>query len=225
MIKAAVVLRTSMTVLEILAVSSFLALNFLEILVQWWREEMRLRIVVAITGATGVLYGITLLKQLKKMDVKTHLILSRWARRTIELETSYTPGEVAELADVFYAEDDLAAAISSGSFRHQGMVIAPCSMKTLAGLAHGYAENLIVRAADVTLKEGRPLILVPRETPLNVIHLENMLKMARAGAVILPPMPTFYHRPASVQDIVDQTVGRILDRLGLENDLVKRWTE
>lgn len=225
MIKAAVVLRTSMTVLEILAVSSFLALNFLEILVQWWREEMRLRIVVAITGATGVLYGITLLKQLKKMDVKTHLILSRWARRTIELETSYTPGEVAELADVFYAEDDLAAAISSGSFRHQGMVIAPCSMKTLAGLAHGYAENLIVRAADVTLKEGRPLILVPRETPLNVIHLENMLKLARAGAVILPPMPTFYHRPASVQDIVDQTVGRILDRLGLENDLVKRWTE
>lgn len=186
---------------------------------------MRLRIVVAITGATGVLYGITLLKQLKKMDVKTHLILSRWARRTIELETSYTPGEVAELADVFYAEDDLAAAISGGSFRHQGMVIAPCSMKTLAGLAHGYAENLIVRAADVTLKEGRPLILVPRETPLNVIHLENMLKLVRAGAVILPPMPTFYHRPASVQDIVDQTVGRILDRLGLENDLVKRWTE
>jgi len=182
-----------------------------------------LRLVVAITGATGVLYGITLLEQLKKLGVETHLILSRWARRTIELETSYTPADVAQLSDVCYAEDDLAAAISSGSFRHQGMVIVPCSMKTLAGLAHGYAENLVVRAADVTLKEGRPLILVPRETPLNIIHLENMLKLARAGAVILPPMPAFYQRPESVQDIVNQTVGRILDRLGLENDLVKRW--
>ncbi|MEW6696343.1 MAG: UbiX family flavin prenyltransferase [Bacillota bacterium] len=184
-----------------------------------------MRIVVGITGATGVLYGITLLQELKKLGVETHLILSRWARRTIELETVYTPGDVAKLADVCHAEDDLAAAISSGSFRHQGMVIAPCSMKTLAGLAHGYAENLIVRAADVTLKEGRPLVLVPRETPLNVIHLENMLKLARAGAVILPPMPAFYQRPETIQDIVQQTVGRILDRLGLENDLVKRWTE
>ncbi|GAB6158097.1 UbiX family flavin prenyltransferase [Desulfotomaculum varum] len=182
-----------------------------------------MRLVVGITGATGVIYGITLLEQLKKLDIETHLILSRWARRTIQLETSFTPAEVSRLADFCYDQDDLAAAIASGSFLHQGMAIVPCSMKTLAGLAHGYAENLIVRAADVTLKEGRPLILVPRETPLNVIHLENMLKLARAGAVILPPMPAFYHQPATVQDIVNQTVGRICDRLGLANDLVKRW--
>ncbi|ABO50987.1 3-octaprenyl-4-hydroxybenzoate carboxy-lyase [Desulforamulus reducens MI-1] len=184
-----------------------------------------MRIVVGITGATGAIYGINLLEQLKKMDIETHLILSHWARRTIELETSYSVRQVIDLANIYYPEDHLAAAISSGSFRHQGMIIAPCSMKTLAGLAHGYAENLIVRAADVTLKEGRPLILVPRETPLNAIHLENMLKLAKCGAVILPPMPAFYHRPASIQDIVDQTVGRILDRLGVENNLVKRWTE
>ncbi len=187
-------------------------------------EVMTVRIVVAITGATGVIYGITLLGQLKKMEVETHLILSRWARHTIELETSYTVEQVSALAHVEHAEENLAAAVSSGSFRHHGMVIAPCSMKTLAGLAHGYAENLIVRAGDVTLKEGRPLILVPRETPLNTIHLENMLRLTRAGAVILPPMPAFYQHPATLQDIVDQTVGRILDRLGLENDLVKRWS-
>lgn len=185
---------------------------------------MTVRIVVAITGATGVIYGITLLEQLKKLEVETHLILSRWARHTIELETAYTVEQVSALANVEHAEENLAAAVSSGSFRHHGMVIAPCSMKTLAGLAHGYAENLIVRAGDVTLKEGRPLILVPRETPLNTIHLENMLRLTRAGAVILPPMPAFYQHPATLQDIVDQTVGRILDRLGLENDLVKRWS-
>ncbi len=187
-------------------------------------EVMTVRIVVAITGATGVIYGITLLEQLKKLEVETHLILSRWARHTIELETAYTVEQVSALANVEHAEENLAAAVSSGSFRHHGMVIAPCSMKTLAGLAHGYAENLIVRAGDVTLKEGRPLILVPRETPLNTIHLENMLRLTRAGAVILPPMPAFYQHPATLQDIVDQTVGRILDRLGLENDLVKRWS-
>ena len=187
-------------------------------------EVMTVRIVVAITGATGVIYGITLLEQLKKLEVETHLILSRWSCHTIELETAYTVEQVSALANVKHAEENLAAAVSSGSFRHHGMVIAPCSMKTLAGLAHGYAENLIVRAGDVTLKEGRPLILVPRETPLNTIHLENMLRLTRAGAVILPPMPAFYQHPATLQDIVDQTVGRILDRLGLENDLVKRWS-
>lgn len=183
-----------------------------------------MRIVVALTGATGAIYGITLLHQLNKLGVETHLIMSRWARQTIELETNYSPNQVAELASHLHDEDNLAAAVASGSFKHQGMIIVPCSMKTLAGLAHGYAENLIIRAADVTLKEGRPLILVPRETPLNTIHLENMLKLARAGAVILPPMPAFYHHPSTIQDIVNQTVGRILDRLGLENDLVQRWT-
>lgn len=183
-----------------------------------------MRIVVAITGATGAIYGITLLEQLKKLGVETHLVLSQWARHTIELETSYSQEQVSALVDIHYAEENLAAAISSGSFRHNGMVIAPCSMKTLAGIAHGYAENLIARAADVSLKEGRPLILVPRETPLNTIHLENMLRLSRSGAVILPPMPAFYHRPATIQEIVDQTVGRILDRLGIENDLVKRWS-
>ncbi|MDO7788222.1 UbiX family flavin prenyltransferase [Desulforamulus aquiferis] len=182
-----------------------------------------MRIIVAITGATGAIYGITLLQQLNKLGLETHLIMSSWAKQTIELETTYTPQQVAQLANICHDFDNLAASVASGSFKHQGMVICPCSMKTLAGLAHGYAENLIVRAADVTLKEGRQLILVPRETPLNTIHLENMLKLAHAGAVIQPPMPAFYHHPSTIQDLIIQTVGRILDRLGLENDLVKRW--
>lgn len=182
-----------------------------------------MRLVVAITGATGVIYGVTLLQQLKRMGIEVHLMMSQWARHTIELETALRPDEVTAKADYYYREDDLAAPVASGSFRHQGMIIAPCSMKTLSGLAHGYAENLIVRAADVTLKEGRPLILMPRETPLHTIHLENMLKAAKAGAVIMPPMPSFYDQPRSLEDMVQQTVGRVLDRLGLDNNLVNRW--
>ncbi|MCL6634697.1 MAG: UbiX family flavin prenyltransferase [Peptococcaceae bacterium] len=184
-----------------------------------------LRVVVGISGASGAVYGITILEQLKKYGVETHLIISRWARRTIELETDYTPGQVASLACRCYEADDLAAAVSSGSFAHSGMVVAPCSMKTLASIACGYSDNLIARAADVTLKEGRRLVLLPRETPLSPIHLENMLKLARLGVVIMPPVPAFYHRPQTVADVVRQSAGRALDLLGVENDLFRRWGE
>lgn len=183
----------------------------------------RKRIVVGISGATGVIYGIRLLEQLKKANVETHLILTNWASRNIELETNYLPEDVAKLADYCHKENNLASVLASGSFIHNGMVVAPCSMKTLAALAHGFADNLLVRAADVTLKEGRKLVLMPRETPLNAIHLENMLKLAKLGVTIMPPMPSFYNRPVTLDDLVNQTIGRVLDTLGLENNLTKRW--
>ncbi|WP_003542199.1 UbiX family flavin prenyltransferase [Desulfotomaculum nigrificans] len=183
----------------------------------------RKRIVVGISGATGVIYGIRLLEQLKKDNVETHLILTNWASRNIELETNYLPEDVAKLADYCHKENNLASVLASGSFIHNGMVVAPCSMKTLAALAHGFADNLLVRAADVTLKEGRKLVLMPRETPLNAIHLENMLKLAKLGVTIMPPMPSFYNRPVTLDDLVNQTIGRVLDTLGLENNLTKRW--
>lgn len=182
-----------------------------------------MRIVVGISGASGAIYGITLLKYLQSAHVETHLIMSRWAHRTIELETEYTLEQVAALAHRCYRADDMAAAVSSGSFAHSGMVIAPCSMKTLAAIACGYSDNLIARAADVTIKEGRKLLLLPRETPLSAIHLENMLKLARLGVIIMPPLPALYHRPASVEAVVNQSAGRALDLLGIENDLFQRW--
>ncbi|MBF7082630.1 UbiX family flavin prenyltransferase [Desulfallas sp. Bu1-1] len=182
-----------------------------------------MRVVMAITGATGAVYGITLLRELARAGVETHLVYSKWARRTIELETGYKAGAIDALAARVYNEDDLAAPISSGSFKHEGMVIAPCSMKTLSALAAGYADNLISRAADVTLKEKRRLVLLPRETPLHEIHLENMLRLARAGAVIMPPVPAFYHRPTTITDLVLQTVGRVMDLLNIENNLAPRW--
>lgn len=182
-----------------------------------------MRLVVAMTGATGAIYGIRLLQVLQSLKVETHLILSRWAEKTIEMETKWEVEAVRRLAPVSYREEDLGAAIASGSFIHQGMVIVPCSMKTLAAIAQGLALNLISRAADVTLKEGRKLILVPRETPLNAIHLENMLRLARLGAVILPPMPAFYHHPHTLEDMIDHLVGRILDQLGLGHNLYQPW--
>lgn len=182
-----------------------------------------MRIVVGITGASGAVYGITILEYLKLRQIETHLVISRWANRTIELETGYTPDQVAALADVCYGADDMAAAVSSGSFAHSGMIIAPCSMKTLASIACGCADNLIARAADVTIKEGKKLVLLPRETPLSPIHLENMLKLSRIGVVIMPPVPAFYNRPADVIDIVQQTAGRALDLMGIQNDLFRRW--
>lgn len=188
-------------------------------------EVAPLRLVVGITGASGVIYGISLLEVLKQLGVETHLILSRQAERLIITETPYAPEEVRALATYVYAEDDLYAPVASGSFRHQGMVIAPCTMKTLAGIANGYAANLIQRAADVTIKEGRPLILVPRESPLNAIHLENMLKLARLGVIIAPPVPAFYTQPKTISDLVGFSVGRILDLLGLEHHLFMRWGE
>ncbi|MGB9802834.1 UbiX family flavin prenyltransferase [Desulfofundulus sp.] len=182
-----------------------------------------MRIIVGITGASGAVYGITLLEQLKISGIETHLILSPWAAKTITLETRWTPEQVMARASYSYASSDLAAPVASGSFVHHGMVIAPCSMKTLASIAWGYSDNLITRAADVTIKEKRPLILMTRETPLNAIHLENMLKLARLGVVIMPPVPSFYQHPETIEDLVLQTTGRVLDLLGIENNLVTRW--
>jgi 4-hydroxy-3-polyprenylbenzoate decarboxylase len=183
------------------------------------------RIVVGMTGATGAVLGVEVLRRLQQCpDVQTHLVLSRWARATIQLETELSAGDVSELADVVYSSDDQAAAISSGSFRTDGMVVVPCSMKTLAGIRMGYADGLIARAADVTLKEHRRLVLVPRETPLSVIHLDNMLALARMGVSVVPPMPAFYNHPASVGDIVEHIVTRVLDQFGIESPTAKRWT-
>src|SRR6201998_2380673 len=182
------------------------------------------RIVVGMTGATGAALGIELLRRLQQHpDVETHLVLSRWARATIHLETEFSARDVEELADVVYSWDEQAAAISSGSFRTEGMVIAPCSMKTLAAIRVGYADGLIARAADVTLKEHRRLVLVPRETPLSEIHLDNMLTLARMGARIAPAMPAFYNHPESVGDIVDHIVTRILAQVDIESPSTQRW--
>ena len=182
------------------------------------------RIVVGMTGATGAVLGVELLRQLQKCpDVQTHLVLSRWARATVRLEMELSSRDVEGLADVVYSFDEQTAAISSGSFRVEGMVIAPCSMKTLAAIRMGYADGLIARAADVTLKEHRRLVLVARETPLSEIHLDNMLTLARMGARIVPPMPAFYNHPASVGDVVDHIVARILDQFDIESPTAKRW--
>ena len=184
-----------------------------------------MRLIVGMTGATGAPLGVRLLEVLRDLDdVETHLVMSRWARSTIELETAYSVREVAKLADVVYAPGDQAAAISSGSFLTAGMVIVPCSMKTLAGIRTGYADGLVARAADVCLKERRRLVVVPRETPLSDVHLENMLGLSRMGATILPPVPAFYNHPASVADIVDHLVVRILDQCGISAPGAKRWT-
>lgn len=181
-----------------------------------------MKIVVAITGATGAVYGITLLRELARARMETYLVLSDWAHRTIELETNYQVSDIYDLASHILHEGNLVP-IANGSLRHAGMVIAPCSMKTLTAVANGYADNLVSRVADVTLKEKRRLILLPGETPLHDIHLSNMLKLARSGAVIMPPVPAFYYRPATITDIVQHTVGRVLDLLGIENNLISCW--
>jgi 4-hydroxy-3-polyprenylbenzoate decarboxylase len=184
-----------------------------------------MRLVVGITGATGAPLGVRLLERLQaRDDVETHLVMSRWARSTIELETDYTARKVQDLADVVYGPGDQAAAISSGSYLTDGMVVVPCSVKTLAGIRSGYAEGLIGRAADVCLKERRRLVLVVRETPLNDVHLENMLAMSRMGATIMPPVPAFYNRPASLGDVVDHLVTRILDQFRIPVREADRWT-
>jgi 4-hydroxy-3-polyprenylbenzoate decarboxylase len=182
------------------------------------------RIILAISGATGSIYGIRLLERLREAGVETHLVISRWGLRTLLHETSWTRQRLESLAHVTYPPGDMGAAIASGSFRTDGMIVAPCSAKTLAAIAHGVGENLIHRAADVVLKERRKLVLVVRETPLSEIHLENMLKLARMGAVILPPMPAFYTSPVTLDDVVDQTVSRALDHFGLEIGGTPRWT-
>jgi 4-hydroxy-3-polyprenylbenzoate decarboxylase len=182
------------------------------------------RLIVGMTGATGAVLGVRLLEQLAPMpEVETHLVISRWARSTLELETGRSAREVGALADVVYSPDDQGAPISSGSFRVDGMVIVPCSMKTVAGVRAGYANTLIGRAADVVLKEHRPLVLVPRETPLSEIHLENLLALARMGVRIVPPMPAFYQCPSTVDEIVDHIVTRVLDQFDLPVPEATRW--
>ncbi|WP_371372868.1 UbiX family flavin prenyltransferase [Sporomusa aerivorans] len=180
-------------------------------------------IIVAITGATGAIYGVRLLEFLKRLTIESHLVVSQWAMETLRLETAYSFAELQTLVTHVYNNNELGAAIASGSFKTAGMVIAPCSMKTLAAVSCGFSTNLILRAADVTVKEGRKLILVTRETPLSSIHLENMLRLSRLGVVMMPPMPAFYNKPASIDDLVDQHAGRILDRLGIEHNFIQRW--
>lgn len=183
------------------------------------------KVIVAITGASAVLYGIRFLKELRKLpEVQVTLVMSRSAELNIELETNYLPEQVRALADFCYEDDCLSAPIASGSYRTDAMVIVPCSMKTLSAISHGYSETLIVRAADTILKEGRRLVICPRETPLNVIHLENMLLLARMGVGIIPPMPAFYHRPETIDDLIRHHCMKIMDYLDLPFDSVSRWT-
>lgn len=185
---------------------------------------MSKRLVVAITGASGVIYGIRLLEVLRASEeVETHLVISPAGKATIAQETDWKVSAVEALADVVYDVRDIGAAIASGSFATAGMVIIPCSIKTLSAIAHSYSADLISRAADVTLKEGRPLVLVVRETPLHLGHLRLMTQAAESGAVIFPPVPAWYGRPKTLDDVINGTVGRVLLRLGLENDLYTRW--
>ena len=186
-------------------------------------EKNYLRLVVGISGASGVIYGLRTLEILHSMKIETHVVLSQWGEKNIEIETDKTIEYVRSLATALYGNDSLAAPISSGSFLHSGMIIVPCSMKTLASIANGYDETLISRAAGVTLKESRLLVVVPRETPLSRIHLQNMLKLAEAGAVILPALPGFYHKPTSLQDMVDHLVSKIIDQFNIRNNLSRRW--
>jgi flavin prenyltransferase len=185
---------------------------------------MSLPLVVAITGATGVVYGVEMLRVLKDLGQETHLILSEAAGLNLSIETEYSLEEVKSLATTIYSNKDVGAAVASGSFRTRGMIVAPCTVKTLSAIANSFTYNLIVRAADVTLKERRPLVLMVRETPLHRGHLELMTRAADCGAIILPPMPAFYHKPASIMDLVHQSIGKALDQVGIEHQLFRRWS-
>ncbi len=182
-----------------------------------------MRLVVGISGASGAVYGIRALEALKNAKVETHLVLTNAARETILIETDLSAADVERLATETYRIDDPTARISSGSFRADGMVVIPCSMKTLGGVASGYADNLLLRAAEVTMKERRPLVLVVRETPLSLIDMENMVRVARAGATVLPAMPAFHNRPKTVDDLVNHVVGKVFDVLGVSHGLAPRW--
>ncbi len=182
------------------------------------------RVIVGISGASGAIYGIRLLEVLKATSgIETHLILSRGARVAMRHETSFTPETVEGLADTVHAPENLAASVSSGSFPSEGMIVAPCSMKSLSMIANSINDNLLIRAADVMLKERRKLVLIPRETPLHLGHLRHMTAVTEMGGVILPPVPSFYHNPKTIEDIIDQTVGKALDQLGIEHQLFERW--
>jgi len=185
----------------------------------------RPRLVVGITGASGVVYGIRMLEALLGLPVESHLVMSRSAEMTIAYETDLKAADVKAMADVVYPIGDIGAAISSGSFRTMGMVIAPCTVRTLSEIASGVTSTLLTRAADVTLKERRRLVLLLRETPLHAGHIRSMLQVTEMGAIVAPPVPAFYTRPASIADVVDQTVGRVLDLFGIDSGLPKRWGE
>ncbi len=180
-------------------------------------------VLVAITGASGAIYGVEALRLLKSIGHPAHLILSEVARRTIEIETDYSINEVKSFAEIVHSNKDQAACVSSGSYQTQGMLIAPCSIKTLSGIANSYNDNLIIRAADVTLKERRRLVLMVRETPLHAGHIRLMAQASEAGAIIFPPMPAFYARPSSIEELVRQSVGRALDLLDIKHNEIKRW--
>jgi 4-hydroxy-3-polyprenylbenzoate decarboxylase len=182
-----------------------------------------MRLVIALTGCSGVVYGVRLLEVCRRLGIETDLIVSPAAERILKFELNKALKDLRKLATRIHAHDNLAASLASGSVRTDGMVIIPCSMKTLGAIASGATDNLITRAADVTLKENRPLVLVPRETPLNLIHLENMAKLRRAGATILPTMPAFYHKPTRIEDLVNFIVGKVLDVLKVEHELYRRW--
>ncbi|QNU66255.1 UbiX family flavin prenyltransferase [Ruminiclostridium herbifermentans] len=183
-----------------------------------------MKLIVGITGATGVIYAIRLLEALRRINnVKAYLIMSEWAKKNLEIETVYTYDYIESLADEVFDNGNLGSKVSSGSFITDGMIIVPCSMKSLSSIANGYCESLISRAADVVLKEGKKLVLCPRETPLNAIHLENMLKLSRLGVRIVPPMPAFYNRPETLEDIINHHVMKILDQFGIETYISKRW--
>jgi 4-hydroxy-3-polyprenylbenzoate decarboxylase len=184
----------------------------------------RPRLIVGISGASGVIYGVRLLQALEALPIETHLVMTRTAEVALAHETDFKVEDVRRLADVAFRIDDLAAAISSGSYRTIGMIVAPCSMRSLGEIAHGITSNLLTRAADVVLKERRRLVLVARETPLHAIHLRNMTTLAEMGAIIAPPVPAFYNRPKTLDDVVDHTVGRLLDLFDLDTGKVKRWS-
>jgi flavin prenyltransferase len=181
------------------------------------------KLIVGMTGASGSIFGVRLLQVLAETDVEVHLVVSKWAQQTLEHETTLTLNDLRDLADVYYGPNDMGAAISSGSFMTDGMVIMPCSARSVGAIAHGIGEHLVHRAADVILKERRKMVMVVRETPFNEIHLENMLKLSRMGVTILPPMPAFYNHPQTLDDMVNHIVARVLDQFSIKADFAKRW--
>lgn len=182
-----------------------------------------MRLIVGISGATGAIYGVRIMEELNRLGVESHLVISDVGKKTIELETEYTVKQVEELATEVHNICNLAASISSGSFHTDGMIIAPCAIKSLSAIAHSYNANLLVRAADVIIKERRKLVLVVRETPLHLGHLRLMTMVAETGAVLLPPMPAFYNHPKTLDDMINQTVGKVLDQFHIEHNLFNRW--
>jgi flavin prenyltransferase len=188
------------------------------------REPGPRRLIVGITGATGVVYGVRTLELLREAGVESHVIVSSWALRTLQHETTYSVDDLKRLANYWYAPNDMGAAISSGSFLTEGMLVVPCSVRTLAAIASGNGDHLVHRAADVILKERRKLVLAVREAPFNQVHLENMLKLTQMGVVVSAPVPAFYNHPRSIEEIIDHTVMRLLDQFGLHIDVMPRWT-